>query len=146
MMPAGRGWGSVAVMEFTFSPEDELFGKEVTGSMRANVPAGLARRTCIGTQPPAREDVKTWQDILHKKGWRARTEHNGSEMQQRVTELQVTAIGACALRFVHNGDSAIWPADVPGRTAQCLFTRPATIFGGTQEVQNNIIAKLAFGR
>ncbi|QTQ34739.1 Uncharacterized protein ToN1_05660 [Aromatoleum petrolei] len=114
--------------------------------MRANVPAGLARRTYTGTHPPAREDVKTWRGILHKKGWRARTEHNGSEMQQRVTELQVTALGACALRFFPDGEFAIWPADVPGRTAQCLFTQPATIFGGTREVQKNIIGKLAFGR
>ena len=93
-----------------------------------------------------------------------RTEHNnnavvsslkilGSEMQQRVTELQVDALGARALRFFPSGEfgpevmdgSAIWPADVPGRSAQYLFTRAATIYGGTREVQKNIIAKLAFG-
>jgi alkylation response protein AidB-like acyl-CoA dehydrogenase len=93
-----------------------------------------------------------------------RTEHNnnavistlklmGSELQQRVTELQVDALGARALRFFPNGEfspeamdgTEMWPADVTGRTAQYLFTRAATIFGGAREVQKNIIAKLAFG-
>jgi alkylation response protein AidB-like acyl-CoA dehydrogenase len=93
-----------------------------------------------------------------------RTEHNniavvstlkimGSEMQQRVTELQADALGARALRCFPNGEFGTevmegtehWPADVPGRTAQYLFTRAATIYGGAREVQKNIIAKLAFG-
>jgi hypothetical protein len=77
----------------------------------------------------------------------------GSEMQQRVTELQADALGARALRRFPNGEfgaevmegTAMWPADVPGRTAQYLFTRAATIYGGAREVQKNIIAKLAFG-
>jgi alkylation response protein AidB-like acyl-CoA dehydrogenase len=38
-----------------------------------------------------------------------------------------------------------WPAHVPGRTAQFLYLRAATIFGGSREIQKNIIAKRAFG-
>ena len=38
-----------------------------------------------------------------------------------------------------------WPLHVPGRTAAALFARASTIYGGSQEVQKNIIAKLAFG-
>jgi alkylation response protein AidB-like acyl-CoA dehydrogenase len=34
---------------------------------------------------------------------------------------------------------------VPGRTAAALIARASTIYGGSQEVQKNIIAKLAFG-
>ena len=77
----------------------------------------------------------------------------GSEMQQRVTELQIDALGPRALRFYRHGDYSpgvmdgtdIWPAYVPGRAALYLFERASTIFGGAREVQKNIVAKLAFG-
>lgn len=77
----------------------------------------------------------------------------GSEMQQRVTELQLEALGPRALRFYAHADkdaesiagSAEWPPYVPGRTAQFLITRASTIYGGAREIQKNIIAKLAFG-
>jgi len=74
----------------------------------------------------------------------------GSEMQQRVTELQVDALGARALRLFAGGDpgtlasSEAWPADVPGKSSRFLFERASTIFGGTREIQKNIIAKLEF--
>jgi len=42
-------------------------------------------------------------------------------------------------------EAARWPAAVPGRTAAALIARASTIYGGSQEVQKNIIAKLAFG-
>lgn len=77
----------------------------------------------------------------------------GSEMQQRVTELQIEALGPLAARHVFRGDpvlgdpahAARWPEHAFGPTAQFLFCRAATIYGGTREVQKNIIAKLAFG-
>jgi alkylation response protein AidB-like acyl-CoA dehydrogenase len=76
----------------------------------------------------------------------------GSEMQQRVTALQMEALGVRGLRDFagEHGDDVIngtpiWPAYVPGRSAQFLYLRAATIYGGAREVQKNIIAKLAFG-
>ncbi len=77
----------------------------------------------------------------------------GSEMQQRVAELQIDALGPRALRtFGHDLTSTeiidgtpLWPAYVPGRMGLFLYLRAATIYGGTREVQKNIIAKLAFG-
>ena len=77
----------------------------------------------------------------------------GSEMQQRVTELQMDAIGPRALRFFSETQmaqaqppvSAMWPEHVLGASQRFLFRRAATIYGGTREVQKNIIAKLAFG-
>ncbi|MFL6625883.1 MAG: acyl-CoA dehydrogenase family protein [Vitreoscilla sp.] len=77
----------------------------------------------------------------------------GSALQQRVTDLQFDALGAHALRFWPHGDDEVpaadeaarWPAFVPGRTAGALFARASTIYGGSQEIQKNIIAKLAFG-
>jgi alkylation response protein AidB-like acyl-CoA dehydrogenase len=76
----------------------------------------------------------------------------GSALQQRVTELQVDALGAHAPRLWRHGEgeaigqpeASRWRAYVPGRTAAALFTRASTIYGGSQEVQKNIIAKLAF--
>ncbi|WP_223446189.1 acyl-CoA dehydrogenase family protein [Pseudomonas sp. BF-R-19] len=77
----------------------------------------------------------------------------GSDMQQRVTELQMEALGLRSLRYFNltqendsdTGDHDLWPDYVPGRAAQYLFNRASTIYGGAQEVQKNIIAKLAFG-
>ena len=77
----------------------------------------------------------------------------GSEMQQRVTQLQVDALGPLSLRrFVRqdSGDEdysslAALPAYTIGATSQYLFQRASTIYGGAREVQKNIIAKAAFG-
>jgi alkylation response protein AidB-like acyl-CoA dehydrogenase len=77
----------------------------------------------------------------------------GSALQQRVTDLQVEALGLHALRLWGHGEgesvdadrASRWPAFVPGRTAAALIARASTIYGGSQEVQKNIIAKLAFG-
>ena len=77
----------------------------------------------------------------------------GSALQQRVTDLQLEALGLHALRLwghgegeLIEGDDALrWPACVPGRTAQALIARASTIYGGSREIQKNIVAKLAFG-
>ena len=77
----------------------------------------------------------------------------GSALQQRVTDLQLEALGPHALRLwghgegeaIEHGQAQRWPAYVPGRTAQALIARASTIYGGAQEIQKNIIAKLAFG-
>jgi alkylation response protein AidB-like acyl-CoA dehydrogenase len=77
----------------------------------------------------------------------------GSEMQQRVTELQVDALGPLALRQFERRDPSHddpnwlprWPELAIGASSLFLFERAATIYGGAREVQKNIIAKLAFG-
>lgn len=71
----------------------------------------------------------------------------GSAMQQRITELQIEALGPKALRFfLHEDvqDDPLWPAYVPGRVNGYFTNRASTIYGGSQEVQKNIIAKIAF--
>jgi alkylation response protein AidB-like acyl-CoA dehydrogenase len=75
----------------------------------------------------------------------------GSELQQEITLLQVDALGAKSLRYFEPSPTApsaseIWPDYVAGRTTIALITRAATIYGGTKQVQKNILAKLAFGR
>jgi len=77
----------------------------------------------------------------------------GSELQQRITELQVDILGRRSLRAypyeqILSGDCAAseaWPGYVPGKTALHMITRAATIYGGALQVQKNIIAKQAFG-
>ena len=75
----------------------------------------------------------------------------GSELQQEVTMLQLDAMGAKSLRFFDAAPAPppepteIWPDYVPGRTTIALINRAATIYGGTKQIQKNILAKLAFG-
>ena len=74
----------------------------------------------------------------------------GSELQQEITMLQVDALGAKSLRYIEPtwdtpATSAEWPDYVAGRTTIALITRAATIYGGSKQVQKNILAKLAFG-
>jgi alkylation response protein AidB-like acyl-CoA dehydrogenase len=75
---------------------------------------------------------------------------SGSKLQQAITELQVDLIGAKAMRLFpislrERTPDPLWPDHVPGRTAAALGLRASTIYGGTLQVQKNIIAKLAFG-
>ena len=77
----------------------------------------------------------------------------GSEMQQRVSELQVDALGPLAARHFQVDDPSVdaedsrrnWPEYAIGPSSLFLFERAATIYGGAREVQKNIIAKLQFG-
>jgi alkylation response protein AidB-like acyl-CoA dehydrogenase len=77
----------------------------------------------------------------------------GSEMQQRVTELAMDALGPRSLRFFGEDETKsasprgteLWPMYVLGKSARFMIMRASTIYGGAREVQKNIIAKLAFG-
>lgn len=75
----------------------------------------------------------------------------GSELQQEVTMLQCDLLGAKALRLFDAmpvpppAPTDIWPDYVPGRTTVALINRAATIYGGSKQIQKNIVAKLAFG-
>jgi alkylation response protein AidB-like acyl-CoA dehydrogenase len=74
----------------------------------------------------------------------------GAELQQTLVELQVDMIGERAIRYYKAGSkdhevSAEWPEYVPGRSGVMMITRAATIYGGTNEIQKNILARTAFG-
>ena len=60
----------------------------------------------------------------------------GTEIRQRIAELQVDVLGADALAF--DGDSD----DVPRAMADYLNLRKLSIFGGSNEIQRNIIAQM----
>lgn len=71
----------------------------------------------------------------------------GTELQQRVTSLLVEAVGeqALALDPPAAGDNAFAsPDDTEGVMADYLYSRAASIFGGTNEVLRNVIAKQLF--
>jgi len=77
---------------------------------------------------------------------------HGSELQQKVADLMLEALGQRALRQFpeewHARDEAealLWPRYAPGRTADAMMARAATIYGGSAQVQRTVIAKLAFG-
>jgi alkylation response protein AidB-like acyl-CoA dehydrogenase len=74
----------------------------------------------------------------------------GSELQQTITALQVDALGEQALRdfgteALPASEDAIWPDVFAGRTSRALITRASTIYGGSQQIQKNLLAKLALG-
>jgi alkylation response protein AidB-like acyl-CoA dehydrogenase len=76
----------------------------------------------------------------------------GSELQQDVTELQLSALGLKALRQMpaelirsHSTQDVLWPEHGLGTTNVGLIMRAATIFGGTLQIQKNILARHAFG-
>ena len=64
----------------------------------------------------------------------------GTEIAQRISELQVEALGADALGFSASDDATT--ADALRATEQYLNLRKLTIFGGSNEIQRNIIAQM----
>jgi alkylation response protein AidB-like acyl-CoA dehydrogenase len=75
----------------------------------------------------------------------------GSEIQQRYSELMMLAAGPYALPFVHDAMEAGWQGDQVG-AAHCaplagsyFNLRKTTIYGGSNEVQRNIVAQTVLG-
>ena len=84
----------------------------------------------------------------------------GSEIQQRYSELMMLAAGPFALPLIHEAMEAGWQGDAvgaglqgfPGGGAYCaplastyFNMRKTTIYGGSNEVQRNIVAQTVLG-
>jgi alkylation response protein AidB-like acyl-CoA dehydrogenase len=77
----------------------------------------------------------------------------GSELHQKLTEMLVEVLGDYGATFYAdpNEDLALRGQDFPGPdyapgiTAELFYRRACTIYGGTSEIQRNIIAKAMFG-
>jgi alkylation response protein AidB-like acyl-CoA dehydrogenase len=76
----------------------------------------------------------------------------GSEIQQRYTELMMLAAGPFAIPFIQEAMEAGWQGDFPGGVvgnaplaATYLNTRKTTIYGGSNEVQRNIVSQTVLG-
>ena len=76
----------------------------------------------------------------------------GSEIQQRYSELLMLAGGPFSLPLIHEAMEAGWQGDYPGAArglaplAGSYFNmRKTTIYGGSNEVQRNIVAQTVLG-
>ncbi|WP_332775816.1 acyl-CoA dehydrogenase family protein [Polaromonas sp.] len=76
----------------------------------------------------------------------------GSEIQQRYSELMMLAAGPYSLPFIEEAMEAGWQGDFPGGVlsnaplASTYFNlRKTTIYGGSNEVQRNIVAQTVLG-
>ena len=76
----------------------------------------------------------------------------GSEIQQRYAELMMLAAGPYSLPFVQEAMEAGWQGDYPGLVsnnaplASTYFNmRKTSIYGGSNEVQKNIVAQTVLG-
>lgn len=76
----------------------------------------------------------------------------GSEIQQRYAELMMLAAGPFALPFIEEAMEAGWQGDFPGGavahaplTSTYFNMRKTTIYGGSNEVQRNIVAQTVLG-
>ncbi len=76
----------------------------------------------------------------------------GSEIQQRYSELMMLAAGPFSLPFIEDAMEAGWQGDFPGGAAanaplaSTYFNmRKTTIYGGSNEVQREIVAKTVLG-
>jgi len=64
----------------------------------------------------------------------------GTELQQETDELCMDAMGQNALGWLDSPDEAL-PPNQQAVASQFNYNRAATIYGGSNEIQKNIIAK-----
>jgi alkylation response protein AidB-like acyl-CoA dehydrogenase len=76
----------------------------------------------------------------------------GSEIQQRYSELMMLAAGSYALPLIRDAMEAGWQGDYPGSAVHCaplastyFNMRKTTIYGGSNEVQRNIVSQVVLG-
>ena len=76
----------------------------------------------------------------------------GSEIQQRYAELMMLAAGPFALPLIEEAMEAGWQGDYPGTALHCaplagtyFNMRKTTIYGGSNEVQRNIVSQFVLG-
>lgn len=75
----------------------------------------------------------------------------GSELQQAIAEATMEWLGPQALAYdpaqvnAERAESHAGPAETPGFIREYLHGRAATIYGGSNEIQRNIVAKAELG-
>ena len=72
----------------------------------------------------------------------------GTEIQQRITELAVEAVAHYGFpKGPYEGDdeAGVGPAYAVGAVDNYLQLRKTSIYGGSNEIQRNIIAKMVLG-
>ena len=156
----GQGWSYAR-----FLLRNERFGITSTGRSRRQVnrlkqAADRADRACgdLAASSAFRHEVARVEaelTALEVTEIRMRSEDNnpaaasmlkirGTEMQQRLTALLADAAGFGAVAFGEVPPESEY-ADMAGVMEDYLYTRAASIYGGTNEVQREIIARTLFG-
>ena len=77
----------------------------------------------------------------------------GTEVSQRLTEMLVEVVGDYGAQYYPDTNEQVelrgtpftGPDYAPGLMAELIYRRAASIYGGTNEIQRNIIAKARFG-
>lgn len=122
--------------------EDRAFAEKLTATKIA-VDALEWSVLRVMHEAPSRHPIAACASVLKIRG---------SSLQQKLTELMTEALGQRSLRVYQREEAyappsgdPLWPDYTPGVVADLLYLRACTIFGGSMEVQKNIIAKLAFG-
>ncbi len=76
----------------------------------------------------------------------------GSEIQQRYAELMMLAAGPYSVPLIDEAMEAGWQGDYPGSAVHCaplagtyFNLRKTTIYGGSNEVQRNIVSQVVLG-
>lgn len=75
----------------------------------------------------------------------------GSELQQQISEATLDWLGTSAIAYepadVHgdHATSPVGPSDTAGAVREYLHGRASTIYGGSNEIQRNIISKAELG-
>jgi alkylation response protein AidB-like acyl-CoA dehydrogenase len=76
----------------------------------------------------------------------------GSEIQQRYAELMMLAAGPYSVPLIDEAMEAGWQGDYPGSAVHCaplagtyFNMRKTTIYGGSNEVQRNIVSQVVLG-
>jgi alkylation response protein AidB-like acyl-CoA dehydrogenase len=74
----------------------------------------------------------------------------GTELYQDIAEALVDALGPAGIAWdaaaLHRADAPpLGPDDAGGIVKDHLYNRAATVFGGSSEVQRNIVAKVVLG-
>ena len=75
----------------------------------------------------------------------------GTDVQQRISEMLMKAIGYHALPYIPEAleygrnEEPVGPGYAAGLAPAYFNMRKASIYGGTNEIQRNIIAKMVLG-
>jgi alkylation response protein AidB-like acyl-CoA dehydrogenase len=75
----------------------------------------------------------------------------GSEIQQRITELTMEAVGEYAapyqpgMLFQDTNETPVGPDHAPPAAPRYFNFRKTSIYGGSNEIQKNIVSKMVLG-